>query len=51
MLKYHIEENYLLNLVSGVLEKIIPNHVKDPSTSPLVQLKNLINTISTHLNL
>lgn len=48
MSKYHIEDNELLSLASGVLENIMPIFVKDSSDTPSGQLKNLINVVSTH---
>lgn len=48
LLKSHIEESELLSLASNILERIMPNQVKDPSGSPSGELKKLINSVSTH---
>lgn len=48
LLKSHTEDNELLTLASGVLEKIIPSYVKNKFDTPSEQLKSLINSMDTH---
>lgn len=48
LLKSHTEDNELVNLTSGVLEKLMPTFQKNTFDTPSGKLKNLINSMDTH---
>lgn len=48
ILQSHIDDSELLSLASGVLQKLIPTHVKDIYGSSFGELKKIINYLSTH---
>lgn len=48
LLKFHAEDNMLLNLATSVLENLKPLFQEDTSYTPSGRLKSLINSVDKH---